>query len=470
MPMPSTNTLPELTSKWLNESLGVFSQDTLDHYRDLFENHVYTYFEDKVDIGEKDIRVFLDAKKQQGLSDSTVKKLFLVLRRILEYGASLNLCPQPDWNIQLATAQNKHETVILTDEEERRLIRYLTDNPDGKNLGLFLAITLGLNRGEILNLKWKDVSLKQNVIRVVTEKGPVLDKRRKKRNISFGEREKIYLRKQASQPEFYITSGSGKKNNEQILRARLNKAANETLLPQVILNDLRRTYVVHALEHGMPLEQVARQIGVKYDRFFRATYFPLLLPATRARLEKDVLEARKVREAPAHIYKPEADAESTEYRKKIAARRQELKEELQSLEGNLAIIRTLRNSDGVQGASRNGLYSFIEKVLGDDKDGQYLVEYLRYYMRVEDMPLRKVTTSQAIHRRVTKGFEKLNARLDQIFAVEGYDILDMFHQLCAKIEAVAPPAPAKRGPKPKASLETEFKQAIAALERMSDQK
>jgi len=464
--MPVTITLQELAEKWLNESLGAFSQDTMDHYRDLIENHAYTYFCDKVEISEMDIRAFLDAKKQQGLSDSTVKKLFLVLRRVLEYGASMNLCPQPEWNIQLATAQNKHETVILTDEEERRLIHYLTENPDGKNLGLFLAITLGLNRGEILNLKWKDVSLKQNVIRVVTEKGPVLGKRRKKRDIAFGEREKIYLRKQASEPEFYVTSGSRRKNNEQILRARLKKAANETLLPPVILNDLRRTFVVHALVYGMPLDQVAKQIGVKYDRFFRATYFPLLLPATRARLEKEVLEARKVREAPEHIYKPEADAESTEYRKKIAARRQELKEELESLEGDLAIIRKLRVSDGVQGASRNALYSFIEKVLGDDKDAQFLTEYLRYNMRVEDMPLRKVTTSQAIHRHVTKGFEKLNARLDQIYAVEGYDILDMFRQLCAKIDAVAPKAPTKRGPKPKPSLESDFKRAMQALERM----
>ena len=114
--MPKSVTLPELTHRWLQESLGVFSQDTLDHYRDLLENHVYTYFGDKVEISEKDIRTFLDAKKQKGLSDSTVKKLFLVLRRILEYGASLNLCrnrtgtsiwPRPNANTKPSSSRTR---------------------------------------------------------------------------------------------------------------------------------------------------------------------------------------------------------------------------------------------------------------------------------------------------------------------------------------------------------------------------
>ena len=121
----------------------------------------------------------------------------------------------------------------------------------------------------------------------------------------------------------------------------------------------------------------------------------------------------------------------------------------------------------MQGANREGLYSFIEKVMGDDKDGQYLVEYLRCNMRVADMPLLKKTTVQAIRRRVTHGFEKLSARLDEIYAVEGYDVLGMFNSLCDAVLSVAPPVALKRGPKTKETVERRYKAAMSTLERLA---
>ena len=82
------------------------------------------------------------------------------------------------------------------------------------------------------------------------------------------------------------------------------------------------------------------------------------------------------------------------------------------------------------------------------------------------MPLLKVTTVQAIRRRVTHGFEKLNKRLDEIYAVEGWDILRYYQFLCARILRAAPPAPRKTGPKPKPSLQSDFKMAVEALDRI----
>lgn len=461
-----TITLPELTACWLQESLGVFTQKTLDHYRALLENHVFPYFGKSVEISQEQVQRFILEKKSQGLSESTVNVLYLVLRRILEYGASIGVCPDPNWDFSLGTAQRKNETVILTPEEENRLLRYLTEKPDGKHLGLFLALTLGLGKSEILNLQWKDVSFKLDRIRVISEKGPVLNMRRKKRDIPFGEREKIYLRKMASHPDFYVTSGSGKQSSIEILRSRLVKATGELILPFVVLNDLRRTYAVRSLEGGMTLPELASRLGIANKNSFRREYYGLVSPKTRARLEKETLENRKIRQAPEHLNWPEKDAELTALEAKFAARKAELKEMIDNLEGDLAIIQMLRKNDCAQGANREGLYKFIEKVMADDRDGEFLIQYLRCNMRVEDMPLRKGTTVQLVRRHVTKGFEKLNARLEQIYAVEGYDILDMFQTLCQKVIDTAPAAPAKRGPKPKPGLKTQYDQALEALGRM----
>lgn len=160
------------------------------------------------------------------------------------------------------------------------------------------------------------------------------------------------------------------------------------------LTDLRHTFAVRLLESGLDYGTVSRRLGIENSDSFRHSYRELVSPEQKERLERERFESRKVREAPEHIYKPVADEQSTEYRKKIAARRLELKEELESLEGDLAIIKALHRSDGVQGASRNGLYDLFFKILGDDK------------------------------------------------------------------------AAPKRGPKPKPSIESDFKQAMEALERI----
>ena len=82
-----------------------------------------------------------------------------------------------------------------------------------------------------------------------------------------------------------------------------------------------------------------------------------------------------------------------------------------------------------------------------------LVEYLRCNMRVAAMPSQKDVCVQTIRTRIARGFAKLTERLDAIYEVEGFDILDMFHELTAKIQEIAPPAPKKSGRKLKPTLE-----------------
>ena len=72
------------------------------------------------------------------------------------------------------------------------------------------------------------------------------------------------------------------------------------------------------------------------------------------------------------------------------------------------------------------------------------------------LPQLKETTVQAIRRRVTHGFEKLNRRLDDIYAVEGWDAVGMLERICERLT----------GPKGNDSLEKRCKKALEALDRL----
>ncbi len=173
------------------------------------------------------------------------------------------------------------------------------------------------------------------------------------------------------------------------------------------MSDLRRTYAVHALENGMDYTQLSKVLGQKDNKEFRAIFREIVSPETRERLEKELEESRKVRQAPKSIRPPEKNPEIRALEEKIEAKRKELKATLDNLDGDLQIIRALRNSDGVQGVAREGFYRFVETVLGDDRDGKMLVEYLRCNMRIASMPSRKDVAVQTIRARISRGFGKL---------------------------------------------------------------
>ena len=284
--------------------------------------------------------------------------------------------------------------------------------------------------------------------------------------MTIGERQRIYLRKMASQPDNYLSSGTPKPRQRAALESRWRKVVDELLLERISLMELRHTYVMRCIESGLDYETISKRIGVINGGTFRR-FYRSLAPAEQAeRLERERFENRKVRQAPTTRRPSEKDPDVEVLEEKVEDRKKRLRRTLDCLEGDLAIINALRYSDCVQGANRQGLYSFIEKVLGDDKDGKFLVEYLRCNMRVAEMPLLKVTTVQAIRRRVTHGFEKLNKRLEEIYAVEGWEAVPTLENMCSRIMAIAPPEPKRTGPKGKDTLEKRCKKALEALDRL----
>ena len=105
--MDTSITLRELTERWLQESLGVFSQASLDHYRYLLETHVIAWFGDRVDITREELREFETAKLATGMAESVVFMEERLLQRVLDYGSGLGLCPATGWNLAFRTPQKK---------------------------------------------------------------------------------------------------------------------------------------------------------------------------------------------------------------------------------------------------------------------------------------------------------------------------------------------------------------------------
>ncbi len=465
----SRHSFRKAAESWLNESAGSVSEKTIEHYRWVLERFVFPNIEGSLEITGEEVEKLVEGTRKEGLSESTLYEIPRVIWKVLSFAAAEGMCEAPAWTLTPSTPKRMTSTAILSPSEEKKLLSYLIENPSPKNLGIYLILTEGLTPGEALAIRWQDISLRKNEIRVLTEKETTPDTRNKYRTLPINERQKIYLKRLSSLPTVYLVSGKPKPLTLSPFRSHFLKVLNELGLGEITLYDLRRTFAVRRLEEGMDYEKLSKVLGQKNSRDFRAYYRGLVSPETRERLEQEMLEARKPRQAPEHTncIGPDLSPEVVALRQKVEAKKKQLNETLAALEGDLEIIHTLRRSNlAGLGRPREGLYQFIEKVLGDDRDGKMLVEYLRCNMRVADMPSQKVCTVQTIRSRVARGFSKLTERLDAIYAVEGIDILDMFHKLTARIQEIAPPGPVRPGRKHNPTVGNEFKKAMAALDRI----
>ena len=159
--MPTVSTFKDVAERWLAESAGSVTAGTTGHYKWLLENYIYPRLGEKdvAEIAEEDVRELVADKRSQGLSAGSVYPVPKLIRRILSYGSAEGLCAAPEWVIVKGKPEKASPTVILSPEQERRLLAYLTDNPTPKHLGIYLILTTGIGVGELLALTWADVFL-----------------------------------------------------------------------------------------------------------------------------------------------------------------------------------------------------------------------------------------------------------------------------------------------------------------------
>ncbi len=119
----------------------------------------------------------------------------------------------------------------------------------------------------------------------------------------------------------------------------------------------------------MSYDRLGKVLGRKNDRSFRTEFDALVSEPTRLRLEQETIAARTPRQAPEHTDNigPDITPEVAALRLKVEAKKKQLNQALAALDGDLEIVHALRKSNlSGLGRPREGLYQFIEKVLGDD--------------------------------------------------------------------------------------------------------
>ena len=162
-----SNMFSEVAELWKTDHRRYIKKSSYAIYLIHLNRHLLPWFGSGDVPTEDSIQAFVNQKVSEGMSFSTIRSSLLVLGMILTYGEKLGRWPHIAYSVHFPSEGKRRQKIdVLTKEQQKRLVGYLTDNLSFRNLGILICLMSGLRIGEICALQWKDLDTEAGVIHV----------------------------------------------------------------------------------------------------------------------------------------------------------------------------------------------------------------------------------------------------------------------------------------------------------------
>jgi Site-specific recombinase XerD len=120
------------------------------------------------DLTADDIEGSILALKKKGLSESALHKYWQKVNQILKHAVKRRVIPfNPCDQLEPIKRPDAKERKALNFEQAAKFALALkNENRDGKIVAVWLALALGLRRGECLGLRWTDVDFDERIVHI----------------------------------------------------------------------------------------------------------------------------------------------------------------------------------------------------------------------------------------------------------------------------------------------------------------
>ena len=221
---------------------------------------------------------FTDELLQQGLAEKTMKDIITVLRSVLKYAAKQvpGICSSTDI---ICPRETKKEMRVLSMEEQRRFADYLTTDMDACKFGILLALVTGLRIGELCALRWDNILVQEEYIRVIYTmqrlKNTVeTDTNRTRIVISSPKSDhsfrivpmtehtaELCRQMKPDWPDAYVLTGTTRFMEPRTLQNHLKRYTAACGLEGVHFHTLRHTFATRCVEVGFEIKTLSEILG-----------------------------------------------------------------------------------------------------------------------------------------------------------------------------------------------------------------
>ena len=233
-----------------------------------YKNHISEIFGKKFpdEIHPLDIDRF-SSEMSKTRSPKTVSNILELLRRIINFGISKQLCPPISLKIRLPSVDNQR-IEVLTDEQFSNLNEVWEEYPDQHivNMHKLIAWT-GMRPSESCRLKWEDIDLELGILsKINTKSGKTVQLRLSKTVKQILESQKTLLQKEApgmADSEFVFPRKDGKKREPNSWLKNVREICNSAEIPGTFRPNycLRDTIATTMLSNGASVDEVGYQLG-----------------------------------------------------------------------------------------------------------------------------------------------------------------------------------------------------------------
>jgi integrase len=162
-------TVGEYVTRWLEDSArGDLSPRTYTNYKLQLRRHIVPTI-GRVKLAKLNpahVQALYAAKLRDGLAPGSVRYTHAVLRRALEQAVRWNLIPRNPAALADPPKIRQEELEPLDPEQARILLRAAGETENRYEAVFVLSLTVGLRMGEALGLKWSDIDLDAETLRV----------------------------------------------------------------------------------------------------------------------------------------------------------------------------------------------------------------------------------------------------------------------------------------------------------------
>ena len=267
----------ELCAEWLSVSSHRVKLSTLANYRMKIEKHIIPQFGEMMcyEVTSKMAYRFMQNKLDEELSPRYVADIMVLIKTVFKYAQREYNIANPFYNIVMPKC-SKSEVRLLTGDEQKKLRAYLNEHNNSINLGITLALAMGLRVGEVCGLTWSDIDFKKRILTVnrTVQRVSVHDGDSKTKVIVSPPKSQTsareipipagvfsILKNMQGDDEHYIISGSNKPTEPRTMQYHFAKILKNVDLPSVKFHSLRHCMASSAIAAGFDVKTLAEILG-----------------------------------------------------------------------------------------------------------------------------------------------------------------------------------------------------------------
>lgn len=275
-----------IAQKWLDMQKVNIKESTYSRYKRIITKYLNPYFDGMYieNISNETIEEYIIYLTKYGrldgnggLSNKTAGDITAVLKSVIKYAAINNIQVQCLVN-NIKLKKPVKNIQVLGKKEQELLTEYLSYNTDLTKLGVLISLYTGIRIGELCALKWSDINLEENFIKVsktlqhiedysnCSQKTKVIIDKPKsessKRIIPLpGFLKEILYGFKTKGSAFVLTGDSKKFTEPRTMQARFRNILEDCGLPQVNFHVLRHTFATRCVELGFDIKSLSEILG-----------------------------------------------------------------------------------------------------------------------------------------------------------------------------------------------------------------